>query len=151
MVNIVIRLVSGDGRGYGGKMLWVSLAPTPLLGIQPSCPTQPLPCGPQSHLGSSVASVGLGDPTYHLAVSGFGGDFCILGLLRPGERWGSRKPSPAGTPPLRWAAFLRPLSAGGTPAPSSGHDDVLTCEIGMKPQDSSMITAGGSVWWEAWV
>lgn len=52
-------------------MLWASLAPTPLLGIQPSCPAQALPCGPQSHLGSAVASAGLSDPTFHLA-------FCSL-------------------------------------------------------------------------
>lgn len=50
---------------------------------------------------------------------------------------------------LQEASPLGLFSQPAEPSRPSGHDDVLTCEPGMKHQDLRVITAGGSVWWEA--
>lgn len=133
-------------------MLWASLAPTPLLGIQPSCLAQPLPCEPQSHTGSSVASAGLGGPPWlsldlvEISVSGVSS---AQGRDRAVESPALLTPLPQEASPL--GCFYQTTEPSRDPCPSSGHEDVLTCENWMKPQDSRVITAGGSVWWKAWV
>lgn len=118
LVNIVIRLAEWRRQRLWWENALGQSGPHRSPG-NPSCPAHPLPHGPQSHPDSSVASAGLGNPTWHLAFSGSGGDFCFLDLLSLGEKQGSRKPSPADTPSPRklvpWAAFHRALSPGGTP------------------------------------